>query len=343
MAAVRTLQGDTAGLDKVYQQLEATGTEEGFVASSTYRTKQKDFSEALSIVNRGLDVHTNSATLYGLKGGLHQQQKQYDDAESAYLRLAGIIPERGNSLLANLYVQSDKQEKAKQLIGDLLRSDADKEYPYLLASGLALSNKQPEEAIVVLQQGIAAVTNHLRLQMQLATLYLATEKEQQAEQTYQRVIEEAPRFSPAYSSLGMINEQRGDKGKALELYRTALKYDQNNIGALNNLAYLLADNFGQEKEALQLAMKAYRSQPGDPRIMDTVGYVLLKNKNTKDALTLLKKANELLPEVATIKLHLAMAQAESGGGAAAKELLQQVLAEGSADEINQANKLLKSL
>ena len=179
--------------------------------------------------------------------------------------------------------------------------------------------------------------------MQLANIYQSIGNSPQATQIYQRIIEDTPRFAPAYTSLGYIEELSGNKAKALELYRSALKYDPNNIAALNNLAYLLTDNFGQEKESLELAMSAYRAQPNDPRIMDTLGYILYKNNRTEDALTLLTRAAELLPDVATVKLHLAMAYAEKKETAEAQQLLEQVIANGSEVDVKQAKTLLKSL
>ncbi|NOQ51053.1 MAG: PEP-CTERM system TPR-repeat protein PrsT, partial [Desulfuromonadaceae bacterium] len=104
-----------------------------------------------------------------------------------------------------------------------------------------------------------------------------------------------------------------------------------------------ADNFGEPKEALNYAMSAYRLQPGDPRIMDTLGYVLIKAERPEDAAILLEKAHRLLPEVQTVALHLAMAKARSGQSAAAKDLLQQVIEKGTEAEIVQAQDILKSL
>ncbi len=126
-------------------------------------------------------------------------------------------------------------------------------------------------------------------------------------------------------------------------YKSALKYDTKNIPALNNLAYLLADNFGEAKEALNYAMNAYRLQPNDPRIMDTLGYILVKNKRAKDSLNLLEKANELLPDIPAVALHLAMAKIETGDKLAAKDLLNQVVAKGAKDEAQKAKKLLRKL
>ena len=343
IAALNNVQGDEAALAQTYTKIEQTGTEQGFVAAARYQLKKKDFAEALAVVDRGLALFPKSVPLLELKGGLHLQQKQLEQAETAYVTLTAVSPERGNSLLVRFYLATGQKEKAAQLIDKVLASDADKEYPYLLSSGLLRSQKQLDKAADVLERGISTVKNPIRLQMQLGRIYEQTGKIQQAEQLYQRIIDGAPRFSPAYTSLGFIQEQRGDKGAARDFYLKALKYDQRNVPALNNLAYLLADNFGENKEALKYAMSAYRLQPADPRIMDTLGYVLVKNDRAKDALNLLKKSHELLPGVTAVSLHLAQAEIKAGDKGNAKKRLEEVVEKGAANEVNDAKKLLKKL
>ncbi|MCF6266074.1 MAG: PEP-CTERM system TPR-repeat protein PrsT [Desulfuromusa sp.] len=343
IAALYNVQGQESQLDDIYGQIEATGSEQGFVTAAQYQLKKKDLAETLAIVDRGLEVYKSSVPLLELKGGLHLQQKQLDKAESAYIKLSGLSPERGNSLLVRFYLSSGQAGKAEQLVSELLKSAADKEYPYLLSSGLLRGQKKPKEAAEVLQKGIATVTNPLRLQMQLGRVYEQEGQFQQAEQLYQRIVDTSPRFSAAYTSLGFLKERNGDKGAALDFYKTAIKYDKKNIPALNNLAYLLVDNFGEEKEALNYAMNAYRLQPNDPRIMDTLGYILVKNNRAKDALNLLEKANEMLPEVPAVALHLAMAKIQVGESAAARDLLSWVVVEGTSSEVEKARKLLEKI
>jgi len=77
--------------------------------------------------------------------------------------------------------------------------------------------------------------------------------------------------------------------------------------------------------------------------MDTLGYILVKNKRAKDSLNLLEKANELLPDIPAVALHLAMAKIETGDKLAAKDLLNQVVAKGAKDEAQKAKKLLRKL
>lgn len=343
MVAIYNLQGLTAETEKIYQRLEATELEEGFVAAAAYQFKRDKFKEVGRIITRGMELHQTSVALIELQGGLSVRLKQFEKAKSNFIRLASLSPERGHQLLLRLYLSTNQQGEAEKLIKDLLQSTADKDYTYLMAASLALSRKQSEEAISLLMQGINRVENKLRLQMKLARIYQANGNILKAEQTYQRILETAPRFAQAYAALGMINEQRGEKGKARDLYRSTLQYDSKNVFALNNLAYLLIDNFGQEKEALDLAMRAYRSQPADPRIMDTLGYILLKSNRADEAVTMLSHAVEQLPDDATVKLHLAMANLGASDKETARNLLLQVVDTGGAQDVKQARIMLKEL
>ena len=341
MAALYSVQGQEAELERTYRSIEGTQLEDGFISAAQYYLKKKNLDAALAVVGRGLDVYSSSAPLLEIKGSLLAAKQQPSEAEVVFTQLAGIAPEQGYNLLVRLYLATGVPVKARELVDGLLRSAADRDYPYLLASSLSMTRQDPDAAVESLKQGIATVRNPIRLQVQLGRIYEQSNKTDLAEQVYRQIVAASPKFAPAYTSLGLINERRGNKGEALDLYRKALTYDKNSIPALNNLAYLLAENFGEANEALVYAMNAYRLQPNDPRIMDTLGYVLVRNDRADDALNLLLKASELLPDVPAVKLHLAMARIKAGDKAAARALLTEI-ADGDGPEAGEARKLLKS-
>ena len=343
VAALNSMQGEEDKLAATMQKIEATETERGFVITTQFYLKGKDFTKAMTTVTRGVKKFSDSKMLLEMQGGLLFQDKKFDDAAVVYTRLAEIDPERGYGLLTRLYLVSGQQDKGERLIDDLLAAHQDQDYPYLLAAKVALQKRDVDGAIDILHAGISQVSKPVRLQMNLGQAYEMSGKLEQAEKTYLSVIKVAPRFSVAHSSLGRINELMGNKGAALDFYRSAVKYDKQNVGALNNLAYLLADNFGETKEALDSAMSAYRLQPGDPRIMDTLAFVLLKNGKVKEAVILLEKAHKLLPDTQTVGLHLAMAKIKTGEKEAAKQLLQEVINKGKSVDVEQAKLLLKTI
>jgi len=343
LASVFAVQGHEAKIGDVFTQIEVVGTELSSLTAAQFKLTKRDFSGALTIVDGALQKHANSVSLLSLKGSLHNQAKNIGEAESTFIALSGLAPEQGNSQLVGLYLANNQIDKAKKLVTESLLKAPEKEYPYLLSSAVSLNQKDGDAALKILKDGISKVKNPLRLLMRLGLVFESAGRLQQAEQIYQGIIEKAPRFPNAYASLATVKERTGDKGAALELYRTTLKYDKKNTLALNNLAYLLVDNFGEPQEALTHAMAAYRLQPGDPRVMDTLGFVLLKNERYEDAENLLSKAKELLPEVSIITIHLAMAKQGLGKKQAARELLQQVATSDHKSEADQAKQMLKSL
>jgi putative PEP-CTERM system TPR-repeat lipoprotein len=343
MAAIYNVLGDQGEVDGVFTRIADLGTEQGYISAIKYNLRRGDTDAAATIILRGLEKHQSSSQLLELKGLLALRNKEYVDAESAFTLLSGHLPEKGNTMLVRLYLLSGQKEKATQLIENLLVSDNDKEYPYMLSASLLANQKNFDQSQAILEKGITSLKETLRLKMQLARLFERQDQPRKAEQLYLRIAQDSPRFAPAYTSLGFLKERSGDKGEALDLYKKALKYDPKNVPALNNLAYLLADNFGEEKEAVNYAMSAYRLQPSDPRIMDTLGYILVKNERAKEAVNLLVKSHELLPDAIAVALHLAQAKIQLGDSSGARSLLEKVAKGAESEDTIQATKLLKSL
>jgi tetratricopeptide (TPR) repeat protein len=117
----------------------------------------------------------------------------------------------------------------------------------------------------------------------------------------------------------------------------------NHVPALNNLAFLYAEDGQNVAKALQLATKAYILAPRNGLVVDTLGYVLLRNNNTEEAMKVLKKALELVPDNPSIYYHLALAFAENGEKARALENLRRALTLGEFPEEAKARRLMDKL
>jgi tetratricopeptide (TPR) repeat protein len=176
--------------------------------------------------------------------------------------------------------------------------------------------------------------------MQLAGLYFTLGDHGQAEELYTRMIKDYPDFHPALFALGAMKDLEGNKTAARRLYESVLQKSENYLPALNNLAYLLVENYGDPEGALSLAFRAYNQAPGVAEVKDTLGYVLVKNRRFEEAIPLLEKARDLLPENPTVQLHLAMAYQGGGKPDLVSACLQPVLAKGNPDEVLRARKIL---
>jgi len=114
-----------------------------------------------------------------------------------------------------------------------------------------------------------------------------------------------PRLTAAHLQLATLAEARGDIDEAVSRYRAALASEPNNIVALNNLAYALADRKDAAKEALPLAQRAYRLSGQAPVVADTLGWVHFKLGDAKTALTYLEQAARLDARNIDILVHVA--------------------------------------
>ena len=340
LAGIYRIQGQKSELESTYQSLENTRTEEGFYYAAQYQLKIGHKAEALAVIDRGLQVFPDSIPMLEIKGALSFEMRDVAQAQAAYERMASVDPERGYGLLMRLYLSTRQSGQAEKMVQDLMTSDSGKEYPYLLKAGLLRSQQKTDEALSVLQAGIDSLAKPVRLKMQLARLSEEQGNSAQAEQIYQQVINQEDNYAPAYVALGVLREQSGDKAAALDDYRKAVKYDPKNVPALNNLAYLLADNFGESEEGLSYALMAFRLEPNDPRIMDTLGYLLLLNERYGDAVKVLDRAYQMLPKESAVALHLAQALLAAGEKEKGRGLLQDVLRNGSAQEKAQAKTIL---
>ncbi|SLN69025.1 XrtA/PEP-CTERM system TPR-repeat protein PrsT [Oceanibacterium hippocampi] len=97
-----------------------------------------------------------------------------------------------------------------------------------------------------------------------------------------------------------------------------------NAAVLNNLAWLY-DELGDER-ALEAAERALDRAPDSPQIQDTAGWLLVKRGTYERGLTLLRKANQLLPGLPEVQYHLAVALNATGKPDEALALLKKALA-----------------
>jgi FimV-like protein len=135
----------------------------------------------------------------------------------------------------------------------------------------------------------------------------------------------------------------GKKKEAEAEYQKVLRLAPGNAMALNNLAYLYAEENKGLPQALAYATRAFMLAPQNDFVRDTLGYVLLRNGKAEQGMRMLRKASESSPKNATIMYHLALAYKETGDQAKATETLQRALALGDFPEAREAQTLLEKI
>jgi len=128
---------------------------------------------------------------------------------------------------------------------------------------------------------------------------------------YERYLERRPLDPTVLFRLAIAYDRAGDSAAAIAAYQRTVAADEKAVAAYNNLALVLqgADRLA---EALAAAQQAYSLAPGNPQIMDTLGWLYVLNGKPRRGVALLEKATSAGPISAETRLHLALAYRDAG-------------------------------
>ena len=117
---------------------------------------------------------------------------------------------------------------------------------------------------------------------------------------------------PVLYDRGIAYKESHDWPKAEADFRHALQLSPNQPYVLNYLGYSWTDRGEHLAEARKMIQMASDSRPNDGAIVDSLGWVLLRQGDIGGAVQALERAVELEPEDATINGHLGDAYAAAG-------------------------------
>jgi tetratricopeptide (TPR) repeat protein len=170
--------------------------------------------------------------------------------------------------------------------------------------------EQPEQAVTLFQ-----IESNLLVSLQ---------KPEQAMSILTDGLNSFPNNSQLLYARSMVAEQQDNFALAEQDLRTLIAQDENNASALNALGYSMVVHTDRQDEAYSLIKRAYLLNPGDPAIIDSMGWVLFKLGELAQALEYLQKALNMLPDP-EIAAHLGEVQWVMGNPEAALKTWRQGL------------------
>lgn len=198
-------------------------------------------------------------------------------------------PFRQGQVLAGL----GRGEAAEAAFREAMTRGASDSRPYAALARLKIGEAEIDQALGVLEEGLAAMPEDGRLRFMKASLL----------------------------------HTQGRNDEAAAVYRQMLELNPNQDVAANNLAALIADAYPEDEERLTEALAlAERFQvSGNPYYLDTLGWVLFRTGDVNQAAIFLERADQLAPDSPTVLYHLAHVRLAQGQAETAKELLARVL------------------
>lgn len=310
---------------------------------SSFYEYRNNRAKAFATLNEGLADNKKDAVLYcGMARIMFADNKP--DEGIRYLKKA---KESDHAAIAPFFMLGDYYAgirdagKALNEYSEVMQKEPHNVKAMLKTASLMESTTRDNEALAWYLK--AKDTGEPAAFLALASKYFRSGNHALALKTCDELVLKHPKYAPAYFTQGTFLEAQGRKKEAITKYHIALAQSDSYAPPLNNLAYLYLDGFGTKEESLRLAERAIALEPGNPGIMDTVGYALLKNNRHMEARKYLEKAVALLPDDPTINYHLALAHQASGDKKRAVARLQKALRKENFAGVQQARNLLAEL
>jgi tetratricopeptide (TPR) repeat protein len=207
---------------------------------------------------------------------------------------------------------------------------------------VALAAKRPNDAVIAYQRLLAVQNTNFNL-AKLVQAKQQAGRGAEAVGDLEAWLQTYPQDTLSRLGLGDLHMALNQYEKAVPAYQEVVRQAPDNVLALNNLAWAMAQT-GRANDALPHARRAATLAPDNPAVLDTLGTTLVRAGQPAEAVAPLRKAVEKAPNIRPIEFHLAQALAKQGQRDEARQVLRSVLSGKDAfPERADAEQLLREL
>lgn len=233
---------------------------------------RKDYEMAMVKLKEILVLAPESDKVRFYLAAVYEEKKMMQNAYDEYLKIENTSSYFGEARLHAAYLAKllGKHELALKVLSESITPKTDNPQPYFLLAQLHEDKKNLNKA--------------------LETLNLAESK--------------FPKNAQVLFYKGTLQDKMNLKDDMVKSMKKVLEYDAEHAQAMNYLAYSWAEMNVELELAEKYARFAVKKEKDDAFIMDTLGWVLFKKGQYKEAAEVLEKAHALQPTVGIIAEHL---------------------------------------
>ncbi len=322
------------------------------IGSNQIPQAESDLQSLVQEVPQMKDAHLNLANLY-------LNQKQFEKASTEFDQVWKANPPdvRGFVGLQMVKLAEGKGDEAARALQEMVQKNPKNvALRYQLAAfetsaGAQAGPSNPARAKQYFQDAaenykeiIKSTPNASDVWMRLGVLQRQLGQYDAALASFEQAGSVDPHNSGAPLNEALLFEALGKRKEAAAAYNKVLTIDPENALALNNLAFMNAENGTNLDQAMTLAERAKKKVPNNDDVSDTLGYVYYQKNLNAQALQIFRQLVQDAPQNPTFHLHLAMALEKQGDKQAAKDEAQKALkASSQPDQQNKIRSFLSQL
>lgn len=285
---------------------------------------QRNPTEAIAVYRRMTELFPTLSEPRFLLGTVQLTQGNRTEASANLEKAVEIDPSflPATERLVDLDLADKQPAKATSRIQTYLERNPNSAQAIAIRAKIRLAQQDPAGAEADLVKSIELDPKLEASYLLLAQLYVSTNRTEQAVARLQAFTKDNTSV-PALMELAMLQQRQKHFPEARDAYEKVVNVAPNAVLALNNLAVLYAEQFGQIDKAYDLAKQAKDAAPADAHIADTLGWIAFKKGDYRNALPLLQQSATKLEDNPEIQYHLGLTQYMLGDEEAARSTLQK--------------------
>jgi tetratricopeptide (TPR) repeat protein len=277
-----------------------------FVLATSYLAERQP-AEALAVYHQMTTVYPKDPEAFRLMGIVYQQTGDEAQARDSFEKSLALAPEYMPTLekITDLDMIAKRYDNAQNRLDSVMKKNPKLAEPWLLEGALYWANRKTNQAEAAMSKAIELDPSLPGAYLALARLYLSAHQEQQALEHLNALVSKTNDVT-AMLEIGQIQQEAGKFDQARDAYEKLVAFAPEFAPALNNLAFLYSDHYGNLEKAAQMAERARKLSPEDPNVADTLGWILYKQGQYPRALGLIQESLEKQPNSPDVQMHLGM-------------------------------------
>lgn len=291
LAYLYEMEKDYTAAEKTYMRILDLGesSQELWLRLIDLNLKLNNPDKALEMTRRG----PNEKSFFLGAGTLFVDQGFYEHAERI---LAPLIKQDANAqevyyYLGLLAYRGEKDiDKAVRLLRKVPNDNGYYDRALRFIAHLLYEKGDVDAALKTAEQGREIFAGNKEFWTLEASLYEDLEKYDRAVTILDNALELWPQDSEIEFLLGIVEDKRGNKPRAMKLMEDIVAREPNHADALNYIGYTLADTDRDLDRALAMINKAMALKPDNGYIQDSLAWVYFKQGELQKAWVEIKGA-----------------------------------------------------
>lgn len=288
-------EGMVAQADSAYQEAAKKDPENAYllVSRADYFNRignVKASNELLqtALVNEKLDVDTKVKLLTDYLTTVLQKKDSvaFERTDSLFMTVLDQHPQESelHALYAEMLLTIKRYPEARTQMGYAVDFNPNDRKLWLQLIGLGMQQEDYEDVVKVTQKGMVQKPDMPELYLYQGVAYSLLNKPEEALATYQKGLKaidpkNVQMLSDIWGQIGDTYHMLKNKEKSYEAYEEALKYNDKNIGVLNNYSYHLSVEKEDLSKAERMAGQVVKLEPNNATYLDTYAWIYFQQGN----------------------------------------------------------------